>query len=200
MKQEARFEEISRRLFSTLKNTEIQNPQLIISFSGIPGAGKSRLAKQLEERYHAVRVGNDAIRRIIFGSEALFVSEPDAELLLQDYNEHFLRRYPFRNRLLIFDKSMDRQYKRFFPIFEELGLEYFIIRLGINKEDAINRILDREEIDESSLRQNMERWQREFQDFGRNAHYDVLLHGLNPDLDYTYKGIDRLLNSQAKDQ
>jgi len=188
----SKFDEVSRLLAPSLKNTELEKPQLIIAFSGIPGAGKSRLSKMLEERYHGVRVGNDSIRAILHHQE-FSLSDEEKETFLQDYNEFFIRNYPFTNKLLILDKSMDRQYKRFFPVFDELGLKHFIIRIEIGKEEAIQRILNREEIDPNYLRTNMERWQREFEDFGKNAHYDLLLDGLNPNMNFVYRKIDKLL-------
>jgi dephospho-CoA kinase len=194
MNAQSSFDEISKKFFQTLKNTETENKQLIIAFSGIPGVGKSELARRLEERYRAVRIGNDSIRNIISSSETFSVSAEEAEILLQNYNEHFIRNYPFGNRFLVLDKSMDRQYKRFFPIFEELGLRYFIIRMHISPEEAIERILKREEIDPAWLQANMERWQREFKDFGKNSRYDLLLDGLNPNYEMVHKRIDGLIH------
>lgn len=200
MREQNRFEEISKRLFTDLKYTGIQNPQLIIMFSGIPGSGKSELAKKLEEKYEGVRVGNDSIRDIIYHSGAFSLSEQEGENLLQDYNEYFIRNYPFKNSLLILDKSMDRQYKRFFPIFEELGLRFFIIRLTMDKKGAIERIMKRKEGEDFDLvKKSMERWQREFEDFGKNTHYDVLIDGENPDFEKVYEKLDSIL-TEKKDK
>ena len=194
MKKQNRFDEISRRLFPRLKYTKIQNQQLIIAFSGVPGSGKSDLSRKLEEKYKAVRVGNDPIRDIISHSGIFPLSEEESENLLQDYNEYLVRNYPFRNKLLILDKSMDRQYKRFFPIFEELGLRFFILRLNMDKEGAIERIMKRKGGEDLDLvRRSMERWQREFRDFGKNAHYDILIDGENSDFEKVCEKIDKIL-------
>lgn len=198
MRNQKRFDEISRRLFPRLKYTKIQNQQLIIVFSGIPGSGKSELSRKLEEKYSAVRVGNDNIRDIMSHSGILSLSEEESDNLLQDYNEYLVRNYPFKNKLLILDKSMDRQYKRFFPVFEELGLRFFIIRLTMDKEGAIERIMKRKEGENLDLvKRNMERWQREFLDFGKNAHYDVLLDGENPDFEKVCEKINVILKEKS---
>lgn len=196
MNQQNRFDEISGRLFSGLKYTKIQNSQLIIAFSGVPGSGKSELSKKLEERYRAVRIGNDSIREIIHNSEAFHFLEEESENLLQDYNEYLIRNYPFRNKLLVLDKSMDRQYKRFFPVFEELKLRFFVIRLTVGKGEAIRRIMDRKEGEDLDLvEKNMERWQSEFEDFGKNASYGVLIDGENPDFEKVYEELDKFIFS-----
>ncbi len=195
MKKQNRFDEISRRLFPRLKYTKIQNRQLIIAFSGVPGSGKSELSRKLGEKYRAVRVGNDSIRDIISHSRIFSLSEEESENLLQDYNEYFVRNYPFKNKLLILDKSIDRQYKRFFPVFEELGLRFFIIRLTMDKEGAIERIMKRKKGEDLDLvKRSMERWQREFEDFRKNAHYDILIDGENPDFEKVCEKIDELLS------
>lgn len=195
MKNQNKFDEISRRLFSRLKYIKNQNQQLIIAFSGVPGSGKSGLSRKLEEKYKAVRIGNDTIRDIISHSGIFPLSEGERENLLQDYNEYFIRNYPFKNKLLILDKSMDRQYKRFLPVFEELGLRFFIIRLTMNKEGAIERIMKRKKGEDLDLvRRSMERWQREFLDFGKNTHYDILIDGENSDFEKVCEKIDEILS------
>jgi predicted kinase len=195
MKNQNKFDEISKKLFSELKYIKNQNQQLIIAFSGVPGSGKSELSKKLGEKYSAIRIGNDTIRDIINHSKIFPLSEEKRENLLQDYNEYFVRNYPFRNKLLILDKSMDRQYKRFFPVFKELGLEFFIIRLTMDKEGAIERIMKRKKGEDSDLvEKSMERWQREFLDFGKNAHYDILINGEKPDFEKVCEKIDKILS------
>lgn len=194
MKNQNKFDEISGRLFPRLKYIKTQNQQLIIAFSGVPGSGKSELSRKLEEKYRAVRIGNDTIRDIINHSGISPLSEEKRENLLQDYNEYLIRNYPFKNKLLILDKSMDRQYKRFFPVFEELGLGFFIIRLTMNKEGAIERIMKRKEEGFDLVKRSMERWQREFLDFGKNAHYDILIDGENPDFEKVCEKIDEILS------
>ncbi len=195
MKNQNKFDEISKKLFPRLKYIKAQNQQLIIAFSGVPGSGKSELSRKLEEKYSAVRIGNDTIRDISNHSGISPLSEEKRENLLQDYNEYFIRNYPFKNKLLILDKSMDRQYKRFFPVFKELGLGFFIIRLTMDKEGAIERIMKRKKGEDLDLvERSMERWQREFLDFGKNAHYDILTDGKNPDFEKVCEKIDKILS------
>lgn len=194
MEEQKELEKISKRLFPQLKNTERERPQLIIVFSGVPGSGKSVLSKKLEEKYSGVKIGNDSIRDIINHSGDFSFSKEEGEKLLQNYNEFVLRNYPFKNKFLILDKSMDRQYKRFFPIFEELGLKYFVIRMDINKEEAIERIMTRKGEDFDLVKKSMERWKREFEEFGKNSHYDIVLDGKKPDFEKVCSGIEKLIS------
>jgi len=195
MKNQNRFNEISKRLFPRLKHIKNQNQQLIIAFSGVPGSGKSELSRKLEEKYSAVRIRNDTIRDIIAHSGIFSILKEERENLLEDYGEYLIRNYPFGNKLLILDRSMDRQYKRFFPIFEELRLKFFIIRLTMDKKGAIERIMKRKKGEDLDLvKRSMERWQREFLDFGKNTHYDILINGENPDFEKVCEKIDKILS------
>lgn len=193
MNQRNKFKEISDKLFPQLENTAYENRQLIIAFSGVPGSGKSTISRQIKERYNGVLMGNDRVRVIIEHSKTLSTNPEEDERLLQDYNEHFLRKYSFINKLLILDKSLDRQYTRFFPIFEELRLKYFVIRLEIEKGEAIERIMKRKTEDPVFVRTTMERWQREFANFGKNSHYDISLAGSAPDTALLFAKLDNLI-------
>ena len=83
--EEKIYNKISENLFSKLKNTNIYHSPFIITFSGVPGCGKSSLAKIIEDKYNAVRINNDLIRDIIT-EEKLTNSGEDTEILLQNYN------------------------------------------------------------------------------------------------------------------
>jgi len=58
----------SDRFFSeyvqTLKNLDVENHPLIISFSATPGMGKTTLAKILEEKFQAIRISSDDVRKL----------------------------------------------------------------------------------------------------------------------------------------
>jgi adenylylsulfate kinase-like enzyme len=59
------FEEIYKKHSKILENKNIKNEKLIICFSGIPGSGKTTVAKKLERRYRGVRINTHDLGKII---------------------------------------------------------------------------------------------------------------------------------------
>ncbi|MCK4553141.1 AAA family ATPase [Candidatus Pacearchaeota archaeon] len=187
------FEKISKEFIPQLRNTTNENRPLIIAFSGIPGAGKTSLSEKLEKRYNGVIISSRNIRDII--NELNLTNNPDqTEELLQDYTFNLLANIPFENKRIILDKSLDREYKRFFEVCKLNNLKYFIIRMDILGKEAIERIVNREEIDVDKLRKSMEKWVADYNDFGKNAKYDLIIDGKNPNMKKLFKKLDKLLN------
>jgi len=64
------FNKISKKYFpilknKNLKNKNIKNKKLAICFSGVPGSGKTSIAKIIEDKYKAVRINKDEIGTVI---------------------------------------------------------------------------------------------------------------------------------------
>lgn len=187
-----KYNKISERLFPKLKNINRINPPFIITFSGVPGCGKTSLAKILEKRYNGVRINNDYIRRII-DKEKLTTTSKEMEDFLQNYNEYLIKNYPFKNKLIILDKSMDRMYNRFIEVFKSKNLEYFVIRLDIlNIERALKMLGKREKITKQ-VRNSMKQWFREYHDCCDNVKADITFDVHNIDLNKLFNEFDKRL-------
>ena len=123
------------------------------------------------------------------------------EELLQDYMFNLLENYPFKNGLLVLDKSMDRQYERFFVLYESKNLDYFIIRMCISKESAIERITKRENVENiGDLNKSMDKWVKDYQNFGRNIKADIVLDSDDTSLNELYKRLDKVFKTNKKSQ
>lgn len=191
--EEKIYNKISENLFSKLKNTNIYHSPFIITFSGVPGCGKSSLAKIIEDKYNAVRINNDLIRDIIT-EEKLTNSGEDTEILLQNYNSYLIENYPFKNKLIILDKSMDRQYSRFIGLFELKKLDYFIIRLNTPSiKIALNRLGEREKIT-PQIENSMKGWFREYNNCCDNLKADITFEAGDVDLNKLFNRLDKRLN------
>jgi len=187
------FKRINKEFLPNLKNVNYPNKKFLIGFSGIPSSGKTSIAKKLEERYKGVRIRSDDVRKIIAKEDFLKTPEENEELL-EGYIFGLIENCPFKNGLLILDNSLDRKYKRFFDLCKSKKLEFFIIRLDFSGEEAINRIINREKVENmGDLYKSMEKWVRDYNDFGKNARYDILLDGRNPDLNKLYRKLDKIL-------
>ncbi len=189
------YNAISENLFSKLKNVNILHSPFIIAFSGVPGCGKTSLAKILEEKYKAVRINNDFIREII-RKRKLTNSEEKDEQLLQDYNHHLIENYPFKNKLIILDKSMDRRYKQFIKLFKSKNLRYFIIRLNIPDIRTALKLLGKREKITNQVKNSMERWFREYNDCCSNLKADIVFDFDSINLDKLFSEFNKELKKR----
>jgi len=101
-----------------LKHLELEmNSRTLVVFSGAINVGKTTLAKRLERALHAVRIENDAIRRVIESLWPILTTEEVNELKNQ-YVAFLLKSLlaGSKNQSWILDASIDRSFdyvKRF---------------------------------------------------------------------------------------
>lgn len=130
--------EIHTKSISNLDVT--QNKKIIISFSAPFAAGKTTVAKQLEDRYQAVRINNDDIRDIIK------INHPEVELqpTLLKYLEYLFEKInEFDNTVVILDSSIDRKYAAVKELAEKNKFGLFIIKMVVTPELIIERVKKR---------------------------------------------------------
>lgn len=186
------FEKINNKLSPTLHNLDYAYKPFIIAFSGVPGSGKSGIAKKLEQKYNAVRINNDFIRDII-KKEKLTKSKEDTQKLSQEYNFYLITNLPFKNKRIILEKSLDRNYKWFLNVCKFNGLKYFIIRINVPGIKIALQLLGKRERIKDREKNSMKRWFREYKSCIKHLKADVTLNTLNPDLNKLYKRLDRAL-------
>lgn len=136
------LEEIYSEHTSQLPYTEIKQDPFVITFSGVPGMGKSFIAQKLTEHFKAVRIRNDDIRDML--KKFPGIDKQDQERALKEYLFYMLQRYNFPNRRLILDASIDRSYVQLFPYLEKHKIPFMVIRLDVPREIIIDRITQRE--------------------------------------------------------
>lgn len=136
------LEKMFKQHCSQLKNTHIQQKPFIITFSGTPGMGKSRLAQKLEDVYQAVRISTDTLRALFNSSASIELKEYDEAL--QKYFAYFFKRYSFPNKRMILDASIDRKYARLFPFFQLQNIEFVVVRLEVPRDVIVKRLIARE--------------------------------------------------------
>jgi len=191
------FEKINKRFFPKLKNTNTNNLPFIIAFSGVPGSGKTTISKILEKKYKGVRIDNDELRDIISDfsgnykltkkdkeiiikifkfSKKIYIKEMydfsenmiKNEVILYKYQKWFLENYPFKNKLLILDSSIDRKYEMLLKILRKKMFKIFIIKLPFNKEMFLRRERKRNK-DTSFFLKNIGRWKRDYDNLNKNV-------------------------------
>jgi len=183
-----------------LKNLNIPNKKLIICFSGTPGSGKTYLAKKIERKYNGIRISTDEIRKIIKklrNKNKKLLNESYKEKVLHNYLYYLIEKCPFKNKLIILDKSIDRDYKKLFSLAKKRKYRVFIIRIKSPKKDIEKRLVKhRGKLDDNYLK-NISRWIKEFKNFWEVVKPDLVIENkINKKLNTSkiYKEIDKIIS------
>ena len=173
-----------------LNNLGVVNDKLLICFSGIPGSGKTTIAKILEERYKAVRIRGDDIRKILKSID----SEADLDEDLNKYIAWFFENYSFKNKLIVLDSGIDRRYEQIIGFAENEGFEVFIIRLEVSREILEKRIFDKKNCRDPHFDSEIDRWEEEWRKFGEIVESHVILKNEGElSLDEVFGKLDNLI-------
>ena len=191
------FREIYKKHSRFLKNRKVRgNKKLIICFSGIPGSGKTVLAKILEKRYRGVRINSHRIGKIMqeLVSKGV-INENIADGKLQiDYQIWLLEEHPFTNNLIILDSGVDRKYREVFEVAKQNGYGVFVVRLHVSEKILRKRILIRNKENARNYFKSFDRWKREFREFGKKVSSNIILEDKGEiDLRLLFKELDKLL-------
>lgn len=141
--------ELSRYLDSeyvpTLENLNVENPKILVVFSGGNATGKSALASRIAEALHAVVIENDAIKRAIIRKMPDIDKVNELNPLTWSYSMDLYSRLPklTTNGLIIRDGVIDWYYDRILPIFEKAGYKIFVVQYDVGKEKSLELIRKR---------------------------------------------------------
>jgi predicted kinase len=134
---------LDKHFLASLPNLEVENPKLLVVFSGGNAVGKSSLSQKIAKELHGVILENDAVKLHILE----YIPNIDRErlqLLTWQYTMNlYWRCGDIKNGLIIRDGVIDWYYDRILPIFEKQGYEIFIIGYDLSKEKLIQLIHSR---------------------------------------------------------
>lgn len=181
-----------------LSNLDKSNKKMLFLFSGVPGSGKSFIARRLEERYHGIRINNDDIREIIINEVLPKIEgrEFDVQQTLEFYLNHLLQKLPENNGFLILDSSIDRKLDLVLEYANQKGFKIFLIRIDLPKDIIVKQIKQRAERDPlkilSELDSKIEDHERIFPSI--SVDYSISEAGFDKFEDL-FEAIDRKLSS-----
>lgn len=147
----------------------VPHPPILLSFSAIPGSGKTYLAKRLMHDLHAQYMNHDDIREIIrirgIDPEGLFMP-PISKIVIDHMVQHD------QNKFVILDVSLDRRWDIYFNSIKEYGATPIIIRLN-PPLDVIRERLRLRDGDNSALLQQLDRFKSEFDNCSQHVEADI---------------------------
>ncbi len=138
------FEKIYQKHLGVLHNLPQGNSRLLICFSGVPGSGKTFLAKLLEQRFGGVRISSGEVNDIL--SELKFSGDNKLRReAIHEYTRLLLDKLAgSANGLMILDSSIDRKYKQVFDWAKEHSWPILVISMEFSKEEILERIRERD--------------------------------------------------------
>ncbi|MCB1114107.1 MAG: hypothetical protein KDK62_05060 [Chlamydiia bacterium] len=172
------FEKLFQKQSQQLLNLEIENPPLVLLFSGTPGMGKTTVTKELEKTFQGIRIGIDDTR-VFFKEEGLTYE------LLTPYLFWLLNKVHeiSPNRLLILDLICH-------PFHDELiswclhhETPYFLTRLEVPREIVEARIVSRGNKPELTLSRLDRNW-KEYEAFAETHTFDYILDNTEDNVSY----------------
>lgn len=135
---------LDQEYWHTIPYRDVQHPKLLVVFSGGNAMGKSTLSRRIAERFQALVIENDAVKR------TLLARYPELE---RDQLNPLVWKYTSRlydrlssltpNGLVVRDGVIDWYYDRILPGFIERGYEIFIIAFELSEAKSIELIRKR---------------------------------------------------------
>ncbi len=124
-----------------LKHLELEaNSRTLVVFSGAINMGKTTLAKKLEQALHAVRIENDAIRRVIESLWPAFTTEEVNEFK-NEYVAFLLKDLlaTSKNQSWVLDASVDRSFNYVKHFASEHSFQIVLIAFDLSPQEHERR-------------------------------------------------------------
>lgn len=148
-----------------------QEPKVVVVFSGGNAVGKSAVAQMFKDRFHALVLENDEIKRKLM-QKLPDMDKKQLNKITWQYSMNLYKRLSdlTPNGLIVRDAVIDWYYDRILPIFKQQGYRLFIIAYDISptksielikargdtptvKEDRFYRIVDEHRVHQKRFRQ-----------------------------------------------
>lgn len=148
---------------------KFRDGKVLITFSAIPGAGKTTIAKQLQARYNLARINKDELHDIM-----VTMSEAHNEELLKAAVQKLTQMLSEKEKVILNDASVDRKYDEVEAWADKTGYKVFLIQIEVPIDVLIHRIKERNKENAADYLKEMDRWVSEHEQFIQNHKCDFI--------------------------
>lgn len=126
---------LDEHYLTQLRNLDKTNPKVLVVFSGGNAMGKSTLARAIEERFGAIVIENDEVKKYVKQAKP-DIQRDELSPIVWFYNKELYERLGSmtRNGLIVRDGVIDWYYDRILPFFEKNGYRLFVIAFDLSEE------------------------------------------------------------------
>jgi len=137
--------EIDKVYIPTIKNLSVENPKILVVYSGGNAVGKSSLSTRIGNELGGLVLENDAIKRTIIKVFPDMDYSDELNPLTWRYSMELYGRLNdlTLNGLVVRDGIIDWYYDRILPVFESMGYKIFVVQFNISTDKAIEAIMKR---------------------------------------------------------
>jgi len=173
-------QQLATEYLMAMKNRQLRQKPACIIFSGVPGSGKTTLARKLARDLHAQYIRHDDIRELA-RSCGYNLAELTVSSISRIVMDVIMR--DDANKLVVIDASLDRTWPLFFEHTTEHGALPVIIRLDVPRTVVEKRISERPKSDFGSVT-NLDKFFEQFENSKQNVKADIEL-----DESYDYQDV-----------
>lgn len=166
--------------YASLPNTDNQRPKCVVLFSGVPGSGKSGVARAIEEQLGAVRISNDDIRDRVVAADPAIEPKERERIKLQVATQLLRHLETSSNGLIVFDVSCDRPggYDFYHSWAQRHGYSTVLLRMDIPRDVIEQRIRGRGDVGYRNVNEalaGLDAWWQQWEVFGKACRPDLVI-------------------------
>lgn len=170
--------EIADAYYASIPNKDVRQPKRVVLFSGVPGSGKSTVAKAIQAQLKATHLSNDEVRDCIVAAEP-GVGEVERERAKFDIGMEILERLGAETHgLVVVDASCDRGFDVYRDWASRHGFRIVLFRMDIPKDVIRQRLSERGNQGYRDVRRAvsmLDTWWSQWETFGASHQPDMTI-------------------------
>lgn len=194
------MEKLFRKIYRThrkkLKYLDNKGEKLLVTFAGVPGSGKTVIAKELEKKLKAVRINSIDVEKVYvsLGNERdIATKRAYIDWLMNKIVEEA------ENKTIILDKGIERTYEYILNWVKENDYKLFVIGVECKRKTAERRIVMREgEENAKDYLAEMSRWVKEYKKYKKLGISDIVINTEDGNIQEWIKRISKGIKDKFK--